>query len=119
MLLNSEKVFVAIMLMISAAGTAQAQVSNNVTPPSPPGLAIPDLKVTPQRKQTEGGHVVIPESSIPKSGDAGVRMHTNIEIFVPNEQPQGQPQAAVVGPPFPGFFLKRQPPSPASMTWSR
>jgi kumamolisin len=116
MLLNSEKVFVAIMLMISAAGTAQAQVSNNVTSPSPPGLAIPDLKVTPQRKQTEGGHVVIPESSIPKSGDAGVRMHTNIEIFVPNEQPQGQPQAAVVspnvvGPPFPGFFFE----TPASL----
>ena len=30
-----------------------------------------------------GGYIVIPESSIEKPGDAGVRAHTNVEIYIP------------------------------------
>ena len=33
------------------------------------------------------GQVSIPESSIEKPGDVGVRAHTNIQIFVPNRGP--------------------------------
>jgi hypothetical protein len=82
MLLNSEKVFVASMLMI---GAAHAQVVDNVTRQAPPGLAITDLQITPQRTLTKGGHVIIPESSTPKPGDAGQRAHTNIRVFLPSE----------------------------------
>ena len=107
-MLLTEKMFAAIMLMIGAADAAQAQFSNNVTPQSPPGTAIPDLKVTPRSAPGKGGHVVIPESSIPRPGDAGKRAHTNVRIFVPNEQtePQAPTVRPDVGPPFAGFFFE-------------
>jgi kumamolisin len=40
------------------------------------------------------GHIVVPASSIEHPGDAGVRMHTNFVIFVPNA-----PQDANIPPP--------------------
>ena len=40
-----------------------------------------------------GGQVVTPESSIEQPGDAGVRAHTNIQIFIPS--------GAVADPPSP------------------
>jgi hypothetical protein len=43
----------------------------------------------------DGGHVVIPESSVEKPGDVGKRAHTNIEIFVPRP-------GTVLTPPSPG-----------------
>jgi kumamolisin len=110
MLFNSEKVVVAIMLM---TGAAHAQSGDNVTPPSPPRLAIPDLAMTPRSAPDKGGHVVIPESSIPQPGDAGKRAHTNFRIFAPNEQtePQAPAVSPQVGPPFHGFFFE----TPASL----
>jgi len=33
------------------------------------------------------GVVVTPESSVPKPGDAGTRMHTNTKVFVPTYGP--------------------------------
>jgi len=38
-----------------------------------------------------GGQVSIPESSVEKPGDTGVRAHTNIQVFNPNRPPQGPP----------------------------
>lgn len=34
-----------------------------------------------------GGQVVTPGSSIEQPGDTGVRAHTNIQIFIPNQPP--------------------------------
>lgn len=38
-----------------------------------------------------GGQVSIPQSSIEKPGDTGVRAHTNIQIFIPNQGAGGPP----------------------------
>jgi hypothetical protein len=107
------------MLMI---GTAQAQVSNNdATPPQPSAGAIrvPNVRPWPASPST-GGHVVIPQSSIPTPGDPGKRAHTNTRVFVPNEpmKPQASVARTFVGPPSPALFLKRQPLLPASTAWS-
>jgi subtilase family serine protease len=51
------------------------------------------------------GRVTIPESSKARPGDAGVRFHTNIEIFTPKS---GDPS---VGPPFSGYAFE----TPASL----
>jgi hypothetical protein len=46
-----------------------------------------------------GGQVTIPESSIEKPGDSGVRAHTNIEVFRPNRGAAGgQASPGGVGP---------------------
>jgi kumamolisin len=114
MLLNSAKVFAGIMLMIGAA-QAQAQVSNNDATPLPPSAgAIRDPNVRPWPVSPgTGGHVVIPQSSIPTPGDAGKRAHTNTRVFVPNEpmKPQASVARPLVGPPFAGTFFE----TPASL----
>ena len=75
MLFNSAKVFSGIMLMI---GAAQAQVGNDgTTSLAPSGRALRDPSVRPwPAAPGTGGHVVIPQSSIPTPGDAGKRAHT-------------------------------------------
>jgi hypothetical protein len=119
MFLNSAKGICGIVLMI---GATQAQVSNNDATPLPPSAgAIRDPNVRPwPAAPGTGGHIVIPQSSIPTPGDAGKRVHTNTRVFVPNEpmKPQASLARPIVGPPFAGTFLKRQPPSPASTAWS-
>jgi hypothetical protein len=37
-----------------------------------------------------GGQVSIPRSSVEQPGDTGVRVHTNIEIFIPNQKAPGR-----------------------------
>ena len=112
MLLNSPKVFAGVLLMI---GTAQAQVSNNAATrpqPSAGAILVPNVRPWPASPGT-GGHVVIPQSSIPTPGDAGKRAHTNTRVFVPNEpmKPQASVARPLVGPPFPGTFFE----TPASL----
>jgi len=62
--------------------------------------------------QNPGG-IVIPSSSVPGPGDAGVLAHTNIQLLIP---PGGLPAVApqipgTPGPPFMGFFYE----TPASI----
>jgi len=45
------------------------------------------------------GHVIIPASSLPQKGETGIRMHTNIRIFMPDG---GMPD--VVSPPYSGYL---------------
>ena len=56
------------------------------------------------------GQVSTPESSIEKPGDAGVRAHTNIEIFTPNRGPFGAPAPSGSGGP--GGAGSRSPQTP-------
>ena len=37
-----------------------------------------------------GGQVSIPRSSVEQPGDTGARVHTNIEIFIPNLKAPGR-----------------------------
>ena len=99
---------IAGIVLVSGAGEALS--ASNDTPPSSSALSIPNLKITP-RRTLKTGSVVIPELSIPKQGDAGLRAHTNIRIFVPGEQPQGKAQTPVAtpkaaGPPVTGTFVR-------------
>ncbi len=65
------------------------------------------------------GRIIVPASSVEHRGDAGVRFHTNYEIFVPARG--FAPETA--GPPArlrsPDFPLKHLLLSPASMVSSR
>jgi hypothetical protein len=56
------------------------------------------------------GQVSIPESSIEKPGDVGVRAHTNTQIFVPNRGPDGA--QAPSGNGSPGGEGSRSPQAP-------
>jgi subtilase family serine protease len=61
--------------------------------------------------QRSGGQVTIPASSTERSGDIGLRAHTNIKLFTPTG---GLPQAsgaAASGPPFAGYLFE----TPASL----
>jgi hypothetical protein len=74
----------AVALLAAADGYAQ----------SPPGA----------------GQVSTPESSIEKPGDTGVRAHTNIQIFIPNQGANGA--QAPPGGGGPGAAGSRSPQSP-------
>jgi hypothetical protein len=52
-----------------------------------------------------GGQVSIPESSVEKPGDNGVRAHTNIQIYHPNRRVLG-------GQPSPDGSMSRSPQGP-------
>jgi kumamolisin len=62
--------------------------------------------------QSQGGRVsrtvTLPPSSVEKSADVGIRVHTNVRILSA-EVGRGAPQA--YGPPFPGYFYE----TPASL----
>lgn len=60
----------ALALSLAWAATAAAD-DLSVKQPAPPGWH-------------GEGVVVTPESSVPKPGDAGNRMHTNTKVFVPS-----------------------------------
>jgi hypothetical protein len=76
-----------------------------------PGAGAEDTSVKgpPPPGWSGEGKVVIPESSVPKPGDAGQRSHTNTQIFVPITKPpagnqpgsqgSGQQQPAPAEPP--------------------
>ena len=58
------------------------------------------------------GQVSTPESSIEKPGDTGVRAHTNIQIFIPNQGANGAP--APPGRGSPGAAGARSPQAPGT-----
>lgn len=58
------------------------------------------------------GQVSTPESSIEKPGDTGVRAHTNIQIFIPNQGANGA--QAPPGGGGPGAPSSRTPPAPVT-----
>ena len=75
-----------------------------------------------ERSLAHKGRVVIPESSIERPEDVGIRMHTNYQIFVPADRakhgavPNGYALPDVtglapVGPPFSGYAFE----TPASL----
>ncbi len=49
------------------------------------------------------GHIVIPNSSIAKPGDAGVRAHTNLKIMMPDRPFSAATINPQIGPPFTGY----------------
>ncbi|HEV2399326.1 MAG TPA: S53 family peptidase [Candidatus Sulfotelmatobacter sp.] len=55
------------------------------------------------------GHVVVPDSSIPRAGDAGKRAHTNIRLFIPDNGFNSVRH--FYGPPYSGYFFE----TPASI----
>lgn len=55
------------------------------------------------------GLAALPSSSIPNAADAGLRVHTNIQVLVSSEGLSGTPQ--VYGPPFSGLLYQ----TPASI----
>jgi hypothetical protein len=57
------------------------------------------------------GQVSTPESSIEKPGDTGVRAHTNIQIFTPNQGANGA--QAPPGSGGPGAAGSRSPQAPS------
>ncbi len=66
--------FQMLAVMMLAAGSARAQVA-------PP----------------QGGQVSIPNSSIEKPGDVGVRAHTNTQIFIPRRRAPTAPDSGSNG----------------------
>ena len=64
-----------------------------------------------QVQMMRGGQVNIPESSIERKGDIGLRAHTNIKLFVPAGAHLVTSAAATFGPPFVGFLFE----TPASL----
>jgi kumamolisin len=73
-----------------------------------PGLSLAQQAVGPVSK----GHVMIPKSSIAEPGDAGVKAHTHLRIFVPASGMNfGSAVQTNELPPFPGFFFE----TPASL----
>ena len=57
-------------------------------PPEMPAQVAPALPASPQPAIVKRpGQIVVPDSSIVRAEDAGLRMHTNVEIFVPAGRP--------------------------------
>jgi kumamolisin len=57
------------------------------------------------------GKIVIPDSSVARSGDAGKRAHTNVEKFIPDVPFSGVKSQASGLPPYPGYLYE----TPASL----
>ncbi len=64
--------------------------------------------LAPAQIRPVSGKVVIPDSSIEKSGDLGKRAHTNIQLFMPTRPMQN---AQPLGPPYSGYAYE----TPASL----
>src|SRR5216684_6342374 len=68
-------------------------------------------QVSAAQNQSRKGHVIIPESSVERTGDNGVMAHTHLRIMMPEGGVfTGTPQPNEL-PPFPGFFFE----TPASI----
>jgi kumamolisin len=52
-----------------------------------------------------GGTLLLPESSVVRPEDAGIRAHTNTMIFVPDAQPKGKVRPGNA-PPYPDFLIE-------------
>lgn len=95
----------ALIPNLAAAQTGSAGVS--VT-------AITNLSVKGPGDYRGAGQVIIPDSSIEKSGDIGQRAHTHNRIFVPSGNLGPQPSTVIrphVGPPASGYYAE----TPASL----
>lgn len=108
MLLHLAKFFLGFLFAI---GTAQAQVDS--APHSSTGTPMQELTVPPGRAAGGTGHVIVPGSSIPKPGDAGIRAHTNTREFIPDQplEPHARTASPQLGPPQAGLFFE----TPASL----
>ena len=84
-------VFAAVVLLIGFATSALAQVRS----PRTPGVTV---NLGPAATSTGVGRVFVPPSSIAQPGSAGVSMHTNVEVFIPEGFKPG-----VESPPFSGY----------------
>lgn len=72
-------------------------------------VLAPALSNSANAQARHRGHVVVPDSSIPRSGDAGKRAHTNIRMFVP--EAGFNSVRHFNGPPYSGYFFE----TPASI----
>ena len=78
-------VVVAVLLLLGFATSTSAQIRVGVN-------------VAPPRIKPGVGTVFVPESSKTKPGDAGVRAHSNVRVFIPNGlKPQLAPQYSLWG----------------------
>ena len=55
------------------------------------------------------GQVSTPESSVEKPGDTGLRAHTNIQIFIPNQGANGAHAPPAAGPDVAGSRPRQAP----------
>jgi subtilase family serine protease len=78
---------------------------NRVNGGSNGGTAVWLHHFRPGQTTFGGGRVIIPESSQAHAGDAGVRFHTHVQVFMPNVE---KPNA---GPPYSGYAFE----TPASL----
>lgn len=63
------------------------------------------------------GHILVPQSSVARPADLGVKAHTHLLVMMPEVGHfTGAPQPSEL-PPFPGLFSKRPRPSPAFTIW--
>lgn len=63
------------------------------------------------QEKMRGGQVNIPESSLERKGDIGLRAHTNLKLFTPAGGRPAASAAATSGPPFAGYLFE----TPASL----
>ena len=84
-------IFVLVSLTVSAAQTQEAVNAN--------AEAVAQSRLT-------HGRVMVPASSIARASDKGVRAHTHLQMFVPEEA-----VTPFAGPPFAGFGFE----TPASL----
>jgi subtilase family serine protease len=76
-----------------------------------PSFAGPEelMKGAQAAPARNAGSIVIPESSLVRPGDEGIRLHTNVRLFVPASAPAQHSTAG--GAPFPGLNFE----TPASL----
>jgi hypothetical protein len=87
----------AVAGIVLCTMAALGQDTSSPTKTMPEGVAAQTEPVTtapaPQPQiYRRPGTVVVPESSIVRAEDAGLRAHTNVEIFVP----AGRPMASII-----------------------
>ncbi len=92
------RLFSFTVLLLFALGTYQlaaAQEEPTTTPQAPAAQAdqavVPDQTPQPAIVPRQG-RVIVPESSVVRPEDAGIRAHTNVLIFVPT----GRPMSSVI-----------------------
>ncbi len=92
--MTNRKVLTIAALLSYALGTCQlaaAQDDRSPEPENQAGQSIPvDPALAPQVYKPKG-KIIVPESSVARAEDAGLRVHTNHVIFVPDGAPTSSP----------------------------
>ncbi len=87
--------FALAMLSSLALGTIQLAAAQDERTPEEPAAQAQPATTTDQAPQPAifkpQGRVIIPDSSVVRPEDAGIRSHTNYEIFVPAGHPVSSP----------------------------